>query len=624
MVNCLYYGALAAHNYFGWLWKSVRSSPRTQSRIWYAGLVVLRVIILLDLMVYADVLKHSAIWQAVSTTNTRPESCLSTIRAWMDNCTVDHSFCKQLRDKGDSTWHPTRLVDVSLETLGTSIRLEDDPAKLVEAEYSTLSYCWGPNPQFRKLHIGKYNDFKQGIRISDLPKTVQDAVFLTRALNLRFIWIDALCIVQDSVDHEDWLQESLKMSQVYGRSYINIAASSSATAEGGLFRERDPISVSGVFVKPYGDENEGYIITQERHWLGNLQFEPLNLRAWALQERRLSSRTLHFTDDQIYWECASLCASEVYPNGKPWDDNWSLRQKKMAASRDPTLATLHERHNAWWELVWEYSKGALSVPTDRLVAIAGLAKSYNVVPEDEYVTGHWRLDMPHGLMWFADESRSKSKETYLAPTWSWASIPPGVTVFRPGKRYCAQADIVELKLERTLDQVGPLTGCFIRLRGRMCMATFALSLKDRHFSNYKYSLKFTPEGSATTSFCLPIEAMGEYEGQTVFCMELEVGGAFFEQDQRMWIGRKWRGINPKFRGLLLIPTHQRPGEFERIGIYYESYTHFEPSLKPLGLERTFQHWKDYAKMNAAFRLRNIPSQYFEERDGRNRYTIRVI
>lgn len=543
----------------------------------------------------------------------------------MDDCTADHGLCTRIRRKRDTDWHPTRLVDVSLETLGPSIRLEDDPEKLAGMEYSTLSYCWGPNPQFLKLQGSNYNSFKQEILLSDLPKTLQEGVLLTRALNLRFIWIDALCIIQDSIGNQDWLQESLKMSQVYGCSYINIAATSSTTAEGGLFRERDPIAVSGISVKPYGSEKEGYVITQSSHWLGNFQYEPLNLRAWAFQERRLSSRTVHFTDSQIYWECTKLSASETYPRGKPWDDIWSGRHEQIAMGRDANHATSHERYKAWWWLVWEYSKGELSVETDRLVAIAGLARSYSTDPDDDYIAGHWRMDMPHGLTWSAVECRNNSIEAYLAPTWSWASIPAGTTVFRPRQRCHPRVEVIELKGEKTGDQFGPLIGGFVRLRGRMCMATLSLNLrKDNYISGFKYNLKFTSKESGTRSFQVNLDEIGEREGQTVFCMELETGGAFFEPEHRMRIGRKWMGIVPRFRGLLLIPTDRIKGEFRRIGAYDEKDVHFDSTPRTRAFKSTLNHWQDYARMNAAFRRCDIPSQYFEELGDMDQYTVRIV
>ena len=80
---------------------------------------------------------------------------------------------------------------------------------------------------------------------------------------MKYIWIDSLCIIQDSDGNQDWIREALRMSQVYGCFYLKIAAQSSETAEGGLFRERDPIAVSGVTLKPHGIEKEGYYVAPQ-------------------------------------------------------------------------------------------------------------------------------------------------------------------------------------------------------------------------------------------------------------------------------------------------------------------------------------------------------------------------
>ncbi|KAH8585746.1 heterokaryon incompatibility protein-domain-containing protein, partial [Bisporella sp. PMI_857] len=368
----------------------------------------------LDLTIALDLTKFGVIPQTVSTTNTRPESSLPRIHAWLNQCNAHHEFCGQLRHGKDAIWHPKRLVDVSQELP----RLEDDPKQLAGAKYTTLSYCWGPDPRFEKLQQSNYDNFKNIIIFSNLPRTLQDAVVFTRSLNIQYVWVDALCIIQDSTGNEDWLRESLTMSQVYGHSYLNMAASSSATADDGLFRERNPVALNGISVKSPDHPNEEYFIAQEKHWFHDFQFQPLNLRAWALQERRLSSRTIHFSEDQIYWECSQLCASETFPDGKPWDLQWSHRQKQITKAREN--AESNDRFEAWWWLVWEYSKGSLTQKSDRLVAIAGLAKSF-ATSKDQYFAGHWRNDMPHGLTWHASEASRGFKKTDLAPTWSWAS-----------------------------------------------------------------------------------------------------------------------------------------------------------------------------------------------------------
>ena len=62
---------------------------------------------------------------------------------------------------------------------------------------------------------------------------------MTRKLGIRYLWIDALCIIQDSEGGGDWLTESSRMAEVYKFAYLNLTASDSVDGHGGLYRSRD-------------------------------------------------------------------------------------------------------------------------------------------------------------------------------------------------------------------------------------------------------------------------------------------------------------------------------------------------------------------------------------------------
>ncbi|KAK0652382.1 heterokaryon incompatibility protein-domain-containing protein, partial [Cercophora newfieldiana] len=143
--------------------------------------------------------------------------------------------------------------------------------------YATLSHCWG-SLQITRLLTTNQEIFKKGIQVDTLQPTFQHAIRVVRLLGLRYIWIDSLCIVQDSVI--DWETESARMGKVYRHASINIAAASSLDARGGL----------------------------------SVGHEPLNLRGWVLQERLLSARTVHFTKSEIVWHCLEDLGSESVPD----------------------------------------------------------------------------------------------------------------------------------------------------------------------------------------------------------------------------------------------------------------------------------------------------------------------
>jgi hypothetical protein len=152
-----------------------------------------------------------------------------------------------------------------------------------------LSYCWGKNPTFKKLTVDLIGNFRDGIIIEGLPLSFRDAIAATRKLDLRYLWIDSLCIIQDSP--ADWKHEVPRMAQVYGNSYINLAATTSADAEGGLFKDGYPIIVNGgrgIFPRILGSTAEEYICFSAWDWREQVELGVLNQRGWVFQERVLA------------------------------------------------------------------------------------------------------------------------------------------------------------------------------------------------------------------------------------------------------------------------------------------------------------------------------------------------
>jgi hypothetical protein len=125
-----------------------------------------------------------------------------------------------------------------------------------------------------------------GILLHDLPRTFQDAIYITNFLRVRHIWIDSLCIIQDS--KEDWQREAAKMADIYHQSYLTIAASWAPCGNVGLFKQTPVLEVLGTIARP-----------AIRHIHDDASHFPLMGRAWAYQERILSPRLLHFGPQEI-------------------------------------------------------------------------------------------------------------------------------------------------------------------------------------------------------------------------------------------------------------------------------------------------------------------------------------
>jgi hypothetical protein len=116
-------------------------------------------------------------------------------------------------------------------------------------------------------------------------------VTVVRQLGQKYIWIDSLCIIQDSVD--DWRAECGRMTDVYANSWCNIAATAASNGNEGCFQDRDPMALGLCSVtSEWTDyENRTFYLHDTNLWDEGFTHAPLNLRAWVLQERLLSPRS---------------------------------------------------------------------------------------------------------------------------------------------------------------------------------------------------------------------------------------------------------------------------------------------------------------------------------------------
>ncbi|KAF2627775.1 hypothetical protein BU25DRAFT_302552, partial [Macroventuria anomochaeta] len=144
-------------------------------------------------------------------------------RKWLAECCENHTSCC---DAGDA---PTRVLPNRILDLGTHENADEDicllePTALYTGRYICLSHCWGSSGCALKTTTRNADEHKLRIQFSDLPKTFQHAVNFTRWLGVRYLWIDALCIIQD--DQDDWCRESPTMASVYADSCLTLSAAS--------------------------------------------------------------------------------------------------------------------------------------------------------------------------------------------------------------------------------------------------------------------------------------------------------------------------------------------------------------------------------------------------------------
>jgi hypothetical protein len=266
---------------------------------------------------------------------------------------------------------------------------------------------------------------KKCIDFADFPPVFRDAVEVSKWLGVRYIWIDALCIVQD--DKEDWRKEAAKMGRVYENAICNLGGHAAADLEGaGLFLDRDPRRVS---LYPFTIRRSGFV----QNYYGspmdvyNHELKPSTLlhRGWVFQERLLSPRSIYF-GHKIQWECCELQACEVYPEGgpaisttSPWshsgtpfrvcnllsdEDSYRKESEYWTKWRAISIKDVEtwELHRKWLFIVESFSQCRLTYEQDRFPALAGLALYFEVKLRAEYFAGLWKTNLINGLLWLHD------------------------------------------------------------------------------------------------------------------------------------------------------------------------------------------------------------------------------
>ncbi|KAH9208939.1 heterokaryon incompatibility protein-domain-containing protein, partial [Leptodontidium sp. 2 PMI_412] len=300
------------------------------------------------------------------------------IRSWLGKCRIEHPLCHQ----SNRLWSPTRLLDLGTGDM-SDMKLCNRPSN--SEPYIALSYCWGPPSGVIQTTKATIAHRKVSISYANLPVLFRDAIELTRALGIRFLWIDSLCIIQDDI--EDWERESSVMAEVYSNSYLTIAATASTSPHTGLFGKRwtstplAPGESPGLRISRFWDVDNS---------AAHLHDAPLLSRAWAFQERLLAPYTLHFHAEELVWECRSgvQCECGTLVNS----DNSSANPfAKINAGYLKTRFSLATEaiEKVWLSLVSEFCQLRLTYERDRLPALSGLASKLGGQVLGKYFAGVW-------------------------------------------------------------------------------------------------------------------------------------------------------------------------------------------------------------------------------------------
>lgn len=362
------------------------------------------------------------------------------VREWMNNCFSSHDECGQ----NGLVKLPARLIQISPPGSPEWAKLFDSHG--VVGQYCALSYCWGGDQEHKTLS-SRFEQYRKELPCERLPKTITDAFQVARNMNMEYIWIDSLCIIQD--DEEDKQREIAKMMDIYQDAQFTISAASAPKVGRGFLL--DPLeSRTGLYYHPLhinkGQIGMAIITPQASH-----RIEPLNKRGWTLQESLLTPRLLVFTDLMAVLKCqrgfqpnglVPICRnifqsrdSQSSDAWESWYESLGYVQLPLESFRNcpvlpaPRALQSDLLHN-WHSVVEQYTRRHLTENRDRLPALSAIARAFAPLVDCPYYAGLWDKTMIYDLTWSVDETSRGPRFQSAGPSWSWATCGGKPCVYR--------------------------------------------------------------------------------------------------------------------------------------------------------------------------------------------------
>ncbi|OTB01025.1 hypothetical protein M426DRAFT_224658 [Hypoxylon sp. CI-4A] len=378
-----------------------------------------------------------------------PGPCAQWLR--LESCPRDEVLCTEnmrmiseslersshTKSSIEGTTYPTRLIHVGTKTEEACRLVEtSSDATLLESSdipFAALSYCWGDIGEQFRTETWSLHERIAGFELEQVSPVLRDAIRVTRSLGIRYLWVDAVCIVQD--DLKDWDRESSRMSLVYQNSTLTICTPASTTCQEGFlsrswsmarlpFKSRIKRAVSGSYViRLIGEVTDPFHVVSDDLSFA-LSHSQWALRGWVLQEYELSQRALIFGQTKIHivTEHGAHSESNEVRNSSEYTHGTRYLNPRYGESR----------YMNWLMLVEDYSARRLTHRTDKLAAISALAGRSLDVFSKRFAAGHVFLHAD--LFWTAAFPETELQVTrtalidglhawniYVAPSWSWAS-----------------------------------------------------------------------------------------------------------------------------------------------------------------------------------------------------------
>lgn len=374
---------------------------------------------------------------------------ISITSKWLQQCCNSHRRCG-LREPRPM---PGRVVDISAGHEKLRL-LKTSPGQL--GVYAAISYSWG-GAKSSMLRLKKHTQkaLESRFKLGDLVKLHQQGIQVAEELGYKYIWIDALCIIQDDI--QDWLDQSSLVPQIYGNADITIVAGRSHDARDGFLEPTYAAGVPAAAI-PYQSSNSP---SPASCWVGprrNHEIGPANERGWCYQEALVARRMIVYGSQQLSFRCQEAIEFEDghhqwFAGRADWYDLSSLFRGKPAEylepGEDPTdlfpfPAQLDPRQDStlarWYDITAEYSARSFYNPTDNHAAFSGTVLLFQEViarrygrGHEKYMAGLWEMDMVFGLLWRSlrimdpglpalTEPKYEGRVVRRAPSWSWMAL----------------------------------------------------------------------------------------------------------------------------------------------------------------------------------------------------------
>lgn len=496
------------------------------------------------------------------------------ILEWIRICDVLHQTCERTESNG---WRPCRLVDVAAS-------LQDNLLRLIKGHdaasprYITLSHRWGRlTKSCGRFVLSSFNEelMSNGFSPELLGKTFQDFVDFARRIGVRYIWIDLLCIKQDSI--VDWRDQASEMGRVYENSYFNVAASASTGTDDGLHGVRSPgLGKAGLEIPLTRSRNhrKEFVINQNRRLADDmLLHEPLHRRGWVVQEVILASKVLFLASSQIVWRCRESCQGGLW-NSSEYGSGTGVLSPELQNFQ--SSESIEELDMCWQSIVRVYAATDLTFETDRLIAISGLAERCLQTFEmrscsTEYIAGIWRHNMIRGLLWYIGEWSRRPSKDYIAPSWSWASLSGDVRYLNVNMEDTESLQVLDVRTLPVDDRhvFGQLQHGYIHCRAPAFAAPlFRLQQNSPNHGNHFVGQKplvgdvpFWNKNMSETRYYWDLKTPARTDQDVLFVVVLFNEWGFCAG----WMLRKTTSLR-----------HLDKEVYERLGLWETSITHLEP------------------------------------------------